>query len=183
MQRSLASVQKILRKWLANIFATLNFQNWNAHKFCNYESIYRHKHHHCTYITFKTTWTYSWDVQSPLTVFRNATYWFTSFYVITVNCRAKLVGVRSSNFQVSVCTVVVFVCVWCWRACGCVIGQFKFTQWFLIVAPLSRNLITQRFELWVYRSKAKCWTVIREQVVTSNSRSCNRHVNFSSCAT
>jgi len=38
----------------------------NAHKFCKYEMIYKHKRHHCTHITFRTTWTYSWDVQSPL---------------------------------------------------------------------------------------------------------------------
>jgi len=116
-------------------------------------------------------------------LFRNATYTFTSFYVITVNSRAKLVGVRSSNFQVSVCTVEVFVYVWCCRACGCVIGQFKVTQWFLIVDPLSRDIITHRFELWGYCSKATCRTIIREQVVTSNRRSCNHHMNFSTCDT
>jgi hypothetical protein len=96
--------------------------------------------------------------------------------------RAKL-GVRSSDFQVSVFTVVVFVDAWCCRACSCVIGQFKVTRWFLIVDHLSRDLITRRFELWGYRSKATCWTVIREQVVTSNRRNGNHHRNFSTCAT
>jgi hypothetical protein len=145
--------------------------------------IYKHKCHHCTHITFKTTLTYSSDFRSPLIVFRNATYRFTSFYMITVNCRAKLVGERSCDFQVSVYTVVVFVYVWCCRACSCVIGQFKVTQWFLIVDPLSRDLITRRFELWGYRSKATCWTVIREQMVKSNIRSGNHHRNFSTYPT
>jgi hypothetical protein len=145
--------------------------------------IYKHKRHHCTHFTFRTTWTHSWDVQSPLIVFRNATYRSTSFYMITVNRRAKLVRVRFSDFQVIACTVVVFVYVWCCRSCSCVIGQFKVTQWFLIVDPLSRDPITRRFELWVYRSKATCWTLIREQVVTSNRRSSNHHRNFSTYAT
>jgi hypothetical protein len=130
--------------------------------------IYKYIRHLCTHTTFRVTWTCSWDFRSPLIVFRNTTYRFIIFYLLTVNCRAKLVGARSSDFQISVCTAVMFVTVWCCGACSCVISQFKVTWRFLIVDPLSRDLITRRFELWVYRSKVMCWAVTCQQVVTSN---------------